>query len=109
MVARAEAATRSARAFLLEAQDAQLARGAEVTLAERAVARLAVVNAASAAAGAVDLCFEAAGTTALFSDHPLQRRHRDVHALGQHVVLAFPGFETVGRVLFGLEPDTPLV
>jgi alkylation response protein AidB-like acyl-CoA dehydrogenase len=109
MVARAEAATRSARAFLVEALDALLARGEEVSLPERAVARLAVVNAASAAATAVDLCFAAAGTTALFADHPLQRRHRDVHALGQHVVLAFPGFETVGRVLFGLDPDTPLV
>jgi len=58
---------------------------------------------------AVDLCYEAAGSTSLFLEHPLQRRHRDVHAVGQHVVLAFPGLETVGRVLFGLEPDTPLL
>jgi len=109
MVARAEAATRSARAFLVEALEGLLARGADATLQERALARLAVVNAASAATDAVNLCFQAAGTTALFEDHPLSRRHRDIHALGQHVVLAFPGFETVGRVLFGLEPDTPLV
>lgn len=106
MVARAEALTRSARAFLLESVE-NLDAGA--TLRDRAIARLAVVNAASSAANAVDLCFEAAGATALFTEHPLQRRHRDVHAIGQHVVLAFPGLETVGRVLFGLEPDTPLV
>ncbi len=68
-----------------------------------------MVNAAQAGMAAVDLCFEAAGTTSLFVHHPLQRRHRDVHAIGQHVVLAFPGLETVGRVLFGLEPDTPLL
>jgi len=112
MVARAEAATRSARAFLLEALDglaATAAGGDTPSLAERAIARLAVVNAAQAGMAAVDLCFEAAGTTALFLDHPLERRHRDVHAIGQHVALAFPGFETVGRVLFGLEPDTPLL
>lgn len=109
MVARADAATRSARAFLVEALDELVARGSDAGLAERAVARLAVVHAASAAADAVDLCFQAAGTTALFESHPLQRRHRDIHALGQHVVLAFSGYETVGRVLFGLEPDTPLV
>ena len=113
MVARAEAATRSARAFLLETLDdlaASAARGRpEITIEERAVTRLAVVNAAQAGMAAVDLCFEAAGTTALFLDHPLQRRHRDVHALGQHVALAFPGLETVGRVLFGLEPDTALL
>lgn len=106
MVARAEALTRSARAFLVESLEALDAGAA---LHDRAIARLAVVNAASSAAAAVDLCFEAAGSTALFDDHPLQRRHRDVHAVGQHVVLAFPGLETVGRVLFGLEPDTPLV
>ena len=106
MVARADAAARSARAFLL---DVLSGLGPDTTLQERAVARLACVNAASAAASAVDLCFQAAGTTALFDSHPLQRRHRDVHALGQHVVLAFTGYETVGRVMFGLEPDTPLV
>ena len=106
MVARADAAARSARAFLL---DTLGGLGPDTTLEERGVARLACVNAASAAATAVDLCFQAAGTTALFESHPLQRRHRDVHALGQHVVLAFPGYETVGRVMFGLEPDTPLV
>ena len=106
MVARADAATRSARAFLLESLDAL---GPGATLQDRAIARLAVVNAASASAAAVDLCFEAAGTTALFDEHPLQRRHRDIHAIGQHVVLAFPGLETVGRVMFGLAPDTPLV
>ena len=112
MAARAEAATRSARAFLLEALDGLRSAaedGAESSLEERAIARLAVVNAAQAGMVAVDLCFEAAGTTSLFVDHPLQRRHRDVHAIGQHVVLAFPGLETVGRVLFGLEPDTPLL
>ncbi|HVF14895.1 MAG TPA: acyl-CoA dehydrogenase family protein [Acidimicrobiales bacterium] len=112
MVARAEAATRSGRAFLLEALDGLAAaarRGDEITLVQRAIVRVAAVNATQAGMAAVDLCFEAAGTTALFSDHPLQRRHRDVHAVGQHVVLAFPGYETAGRVLLGLEPDTALL
>lgn len=112
MVARAEASTRSARAFLVETLDGLVAAagaGADITLKDRAIARLAVVNAARAGREAVDLCFEAAGTTSLFADHPLQRRLRDIHALNTHVVLAFPGLETVGRVLFGLEPDTPLL
>ena len=112
MVARAEAATRSARAFLIETLEglaAAAAAGDDITLQDRAIARLAVVNAARASRDAVDLCFEATGTTALFVDHPLQRRHRDIHALNAHVVLAFPGLETVGRVLLGLEPDTPLL
>jgi alkylation response protein AidB-like acyl-CoA dehydrogenase len=112
MVARAEAATRSARAFLVATLDdlaESAAKGAPATIEERAIARLAVVNAAQAGMAAVDLCFEASGSTALFLDHPLQRRHRDVHAVGQHVALAFPGLETVGRVLLGLPPDTALL
>lgn len=111
-VARAEASTRSARAFLVETLDGLVASagaGAEISLNDRAIARLAVVHAAQAGRDAVNLCFEAAGTTSLFVDHPLQRRHRDVHALNAHVVLAFPGLETVGRVMLGLEPDTPLL
>jgi alkylation response protein AidB-like acyl-CoA dehydrogenase len=108
MVAQADALTRSARAFLLETIGG-LQAGGEADLPTRAVARLAVVNAASSAATAVDLCFRAAGATALFDTHPLQRRHRDIHAAGQHVVLAYSGYETVGRVLLGLEPDTPLI
>ena len=112
MVARAEAATRSARSFLVETLEglvAAAARGDDITMHERAIARLAIVNAAQAGRAAVDLCFEAAGTTGLFLDHPLQRRHRDVHAVGQHVALSYTGYETVGRVLFGLEPDTSLI
>ena len=112
MVARAEAAVGSARAFL-RATVADVWQtvldGGEATLRQRAQVRLAVVNAASGARDAVNLCLEAAGSTALGSAHPIQRHFRDVHAAGQHVVLAFPGYETVGRVMLGLEPDTPLL
>ncbi|MGI9023805.1 MAG: acyl-CoA dehydrogenase family protein [Acidimicrobiales bacterium] len=112
MVARAEAAVRSAGAFLREALDevhAEARRGNDVTMRQRALVRLAVVNSAQAGVLAVDLCAEAAGSTSLFTTSPLQRHLRDVQAVRQHVVLAFPGLETVGRVLLGLEPDTPLL
>ncbi len=112
MLAKAEAAVRSAHAFLLEAMaevwtDAR--SGAEISIRQRALVRLAIVNASRAGMDAVDLCFQAAGSTALFVENPMQRFFRDVHAAGQHVVLAFPGWETVGRVLLGLDPDTPLL
>ena len=112
MVAEAEAAVRSARAFLLEALEevwvaTQL--GEEVSLRQRAVVRLAVLNASRAGCRAVDLCYEAGGATSIQATSPLQRQFRDVHAASQHVVLAFSGWETVGRVLLGLEPDTPLL
>ncbi|MGH9224105.1 MAG: acyl-CoA dehydrogenase family protein [Acidimicrobiales bacterium] len=112
MAARAEAAVASARAFLhmalLDEWEA-VQRGEEVTMRQRAQVRLAVVNAASASRQAVDLCLQAAGSTALSRDHPLQRQFRDAHTAGQHVVLALSGYETVGRVMFGLEPDTALI
>lgn len=112
MVAQAEAAVRSARAFLREALGEAhgcAERGDGITLRQRALVRLAVINASRAGVRAVDLCFEAAGSTALFVSNPMQRYFRDVHTAGQHVVLAFSGLETVGRVLLGLEPDTPLL
>ncbi|HWC12218.1 MAG TPA: acyl-CoA dehydrogenase family protein [Acidimicrobiales bacterium] len=112
MVARAEAAVRSARAFLVgamrELTDAAR-HGDGATLHQRAILRLAIVNASRAAVDAVELCYEVAGTTSIFTAHRLNRHWRDAHAASQHVVLAYSGWETVGRVLLGLEPDTALV
>lgn len=112
MVAKAEAAVRSARAFVLEAvgdiwETAQ--REEPVSLQQRAIARLAGINAAHAAADAVDLCYEAGGATSIHTVSLLQRAFRDVHVATQSVVLSYTGWETVGRVLLGLEPDTPLL
>ncbi len=111
-VARAEALTRSARAFLHEAVGdvwATAQDGRAVTLEQRALCRLASVHAARASTEAVALCFEAAGGSAVYVASRLQRHLRDVHTVGQHVALAASGYETVGRVLLGLGPDTPLI
>ncbi|MEJ7764331.1 MAG: acyl-CoA dehydrogenase family protein [Acidimicrobiales bacterium] len=111
-VARAEALTRSSRAFLHQAVaepwDAAVA-DQPATIEQRAICRLASVHASQAAVEAVDLCFEAAGGSAVYGTSTLQRHLRDVHVVGQHVVLAASGYETVGRVLLGLPPDTPLL
>ncbi len=112
MVARAEALVRSARHFLLgEMTDLfEAARHGEgATLRQRAIFRLACVHASRAAVEAVDLCYDAAGTTSIFAANRLNRLWRDAHAASQHVVLSYTGWETVGRVLLGLEPDTPLI
>jgi hypothetical protein len=37
------------------------------------------------------------------------RAFRDVHAITQHIGVNPRVMETTGRVLFGLEPDTPLL
>jgi alkylation response protein AidB-like acyl-CoA dehydrogenase len=53
------------------------------------------------AAGVVDGCYAAAGTTALYESSPLQRRLRDVRALTQHAVLAVDPYAPAGAALLG--------
>ena len=82
--------------------------GGAPTVDQRAQARLAAVHATTAAAEAVMLCYRSAGTTALYRSSPLQRALRDVNAATQHYALGAPGFDMVGRVLLGMEPDPSL-
>jgi indole-3-acetate monooxygenase len=112
MVARAEAGWRAGRAFLFEAVTdlwETVLRGDPVTMEQRAIARLATVHAAQVSIDAVDLCFKAGGSTSIYRGSLLQRAFRDVHVATQHSVLAYSGYETAGRVLLGLAPDTPLL
>ncbi len=111
-VSQAEALVRSARLFLFDSV-AQLwsivtARG-EATMEARADVRLAASHAVSSAVQAIDLLYIAAGASALYTSSPLERAFRDVHAITQHIGVHPRVLETTGRVLFGLEPDTPLL
>jgi indole-3-acetate monooxygenase len=109
-VGKAEAILRSARAFLVESLHSiwdTVASGQMPSLPQRATARLAAAQAASASAQAVDLVYNAAGGTALYESNPIERCFRDVHATTQHVGIASVNFEISGRVLLGLDPGTP--
>ena len=53
----------------------------------------------------VDLMYNLGGGTSVYRTSPLQRHFRDVHVASQHMMIATPTLETVGRVMLGLETD----
>ena len=80
-----------------------------VTIEARADVRLAASHAVANAIQAVDLLYIGAGANSLYASCPLERAFRDVHAITLHIGVHPRVMETTGRVLFGLEPDTPLL
>lgn len=52
--------------------------------------------------------YETAGTTAVYTDFPVERSLRDIHAATQHVIAQSFWLEEAGRVAFGLTPNNPL-
>jgi alkylation response protein AidB-like acyl-CoA dehydrogenase len=108
-VARAEAALRSARAFLLGTLSGLWEEGGRVghlTLEQRVLIRLAATHAIHQAKGVVDAAYHAAGSTAIFTGGDFERRFRDMHAVTQQIQGRQAHFETVGRFMLGLETDT---
>jgi alkylation response protein AidB-like acyl-CoA dehydrogenase len=103
-VADAEASLRGARAFLFEAIDEaqEIARRTQLDPEVKARLRLAATHAAWQSAGATDLVYHAAGGTSVYDASPLSRCFRDVHVATQHIMVAEPTLEFVGRVLLGL-------
>jgi len=107
-VAEAEAAVRSARALLAEAVESAwttAAAGDPLTIDHRLQLRLATTNASRQSAKAVDLMYNAAGGTSVYDRYPLARIFRDMHVATQHIMVAPPTYELVGRVLLGLDAD----
>lgn len=111
-VSQAEALVRSARLFLFDSVDqlwAHLLATGEVTMEARALARLAASHAISSAVEAIDLMYVAGGASSIYVSCPLERAFRDVHVMTQHIGVHPRVMHSTGRVLFGLESDTPLL
>jgi alkylation response protein AidB-like acyl-CoA dehydrogenase len=111
-VSQAEALVRSARLFLIDSLDRlwnTLIATGKVSMEARAHIRLAASHAVSSAVQAVDLLYIGAGASSLYAGCPLERAFRDVHAITLHIGVHPRVMESTGRVLFGMEPDTPLL
>lgn len=111
-IARAEGMLQGGRAFLYEAVGALLersARGEAIDMEMRARIKLAVTHAVDCAAQAAGIAYRQGGGTSNYESSVLQRCLRDVNAVTQHFMVSPANYETVGRVLMGLEPGTPLI
>jgi alkylation response protein AidB-like acyl-CoA dehydrogenase len=81
-----------------------------LTLLERVKARAHVSAATGLARDAVDGIFYASGASVIQSHVPIQRMQRDMQALANHAIMhPQTTTELYGRVLCGLEPNTPIV
>jgi alkylation response protein AidB-like acyl-CoA dehydrogenase len=107
-VGQAEAALRSGRAFLTESvRDiwATVAANGTPTLDQRATLRLATTHGIRLAAQVIDTVYNAAGATAAYDDHPIQRHFQDIHVITQHLQGRLAHYELVGRHTLGLPVD----
>ena len=107
-LALAEASLRSARAFFYQAVDEawQLARDTGVIgMDHRAALRLAATHATRTSADVTRSMYDLGGGSSVFLSQPLQRRFRDAHVATQHLMVAPPTYELIGRVLMGLPVD----
>ena len=107
-IAEAELMVLRARALVMERVDEMWRRvkaEEDITLRERAIFQIACSDAVRASVTAVDLLCDAAGTSANFQAHPLERISRDVRVVRQHVTVASHHIDDAGRVLLGLEPE----
>jgi alkylation response protein AidB-like acyl-CoA dehydrogenase len=107
-LAQAEATLRSARAFLYDTLGEtweQTLAGEPPSLGQRADLLLAVAHATSSAAKVVELAYNVAGTSGIYTRNPLERHFRDIQVLKQHGFASENRYETVSQVYFGLPPE----
>jgi alkylation response protein AidB-like acyl-CoA dehydrogenase len=111
-LAQADVNLRSARGFVLQSMAEiwkHLCAGASITVEQRIIVRMAATHAIHKAREAVDFAYNAAGATAIFEDHPLERRFRDIHTVTQQLQGRLSHFETVGAWMMGAEADLTFV
>ena len=103
-VGRAEALLRSARSYLFETVRAVTSThqaGSSVEDADRAAMRLAATHAAHCAVEAVDIVFDAAGGSSVYTSSRLERCFRNVHVITHHMLVSPTNIEMVGQYLLG--------
>jgi alkylation response protein AidB-like acyl-CoA dehydrogenase len=107
-VGQAEANLRASRAFLTETvRDLwhEVCTTGTPSLDLRATLRLATTHTIRQAIEVVDMVYHAAGATAIYDGHFLQRAFQDIHVISQHIQSRRAHYELVGRYWLGLPTD----
>jgi alkylation response protein AidB-like acyl-CoA dehydrogenase len=102
----AEAALRSARAFLYETLEEAweaVSAGEALGIDQRAMLWLASTHTATTAKQAAELMFSAGGSASPYTSGGIERCVRDIHAAGQHVTLAPPNYQMAGQAFLDLD------
>ncbi len=73
---------------------------------QRAALRIATTHAIRLAVQVIDIIYNAAGTTAIYGVHFIQRAFQDIHVISQHAQARRGLYELVGRHWLGLAVDT---
>jgi alkylation response protein AidB-like acyl-CoA dehydrogenase len=111
LIARQTAALDAARSHLRR-RTSEMWRSAEAgvraPLAEITAVWAAAHHAVDVAQTTFDGAYAAAGTTSLYTACPLERAHRDLHAMLRHVVAQSMWLEDAGKVTLGMAPSHPL-
>ncbi|GAA4694278.1 acyl-CoA dehydrogenase family protein [Pseudonocardia yuanmonensis] len=110
-IGRAEAARCAARAFLREVLAegyADCEAGRPFALEHRRAVQAASTHGVEAAATAVRLVHEVAGTSAIRNSRPFAAHFRDVHTITQHAFVSANRHRSVGQLMLGLPPEWPL-
>ncbi len=108
-IGQAEAAWRSARAFLREAAstlwESALGNGA-LEAEERIRLRLAGTHAIREAARVAAVAYDVAGSDGIFESNPVQRRLQDTQVITQQVQGRMTHYDTAGAFYLGLDPKS---
>jgi indole-3-acetate monooxygenase len=107
-VGHAEADLRAGRALLTETvRDiwTTVSAGGTLSMDQRAALRIGTTHAIRLAIQVVDTVYNAAGATAIYEAHPLQRIFQDMHVISQHAQSRRTHYELVGRHWLGLPID----
>ncbi len=107
-LAQCEARWRSARAFLhttWETAWQHVEATGQQTGEDKAMIRLASTWAIQQSREIVNTLYHAAGSMAVFEEQPFEQRLRDIHTVAQQSQGRQLHYESVGQILFGMEPE----